>query len=133
MPHKGYRQTTEHRARLSAARKGRKSPLRYTNEQFEAEFWGKVLDPDPKTGCMLFGGALDSHGYGVVSKDRTTRKAHIVSAELNFGLIPKGLEVCHQCDTQPCVNPYHLFIGTHSENMLALFLKKQGMPSPFSA
>lgn len=132
MPRKGYRQTTEHRARISASQRGLLPPLRYSEAQFEACFWDKVLDPDPKTGCMVFGGGLDSNGYGVVSRNRKFRKAHIVSAELNFGPVPSGLEVCHHCDTPPCVNPYHLFIGTHSDNMLDMLMKKQGMPSIFS-
>ncbi len=79
-------------------------------------FWEKV-SPEPNTGCWLWVGAYRDGGYGALGVGATSRSAHRVAWELTHGPVPDGMEVCHTCDLPTCVNPEHLFLGTHLDNM----------------
>jgi hypothetical protein len=49
--------------------------------------------------------------------------AHRHSWTLRNGALPSGKWVLHKCDNRSCVNPEHMFIGDHEENMKDMSLK----------
>lgn len=52
-------------------------------------------------------------------------QSHVYSARLFLGLKKDSiLQSCHKCDIPACFNPFHLFLGTISDNKVDLIRKR---------
>lgn len=93
------------------------------NEIDKARFWSKVNATDY---CWLWTGSKDACGYGRFRlKDRNVL-VHRLAYRIINGDFNKELHVLHRCDNTACVNPDHLFTGTHQDNMSDKQIKGRG-------
>ena len=72
----------------------------------------------PQSDCWLYTGALNHKGYGHVSIDGVTGRAHILVYQEYFGSYGAGLVLDHLCHTRHCYNPLHLEPITNQENVI---------------
>jgi hypothetical protein len=81
----------------------------------ETERFLDNVSPEPNTGCWLWAGRVNAKGYGRFGNGEM---AHRTALRLHGVVIPDDKEVDHLCRVRCCVNPDHLDVVTHRENLL---------------
>ena len=96
-------------------------------DRFEQKFI-----PVPWSGCWIWTEQIDKRTdhlpYGEFWFQGKGVPAHRAAWILYKGVIPEGRIVCHSCDVPYCVNPSHLFIGTHKDNTADMMAKGRHEP-----
>lgn len=91
-----------------------------TSKQVD-RFWSKVAMMP--SGCWEWVVPLHKRGYANFSIGPKMYWSHRVAYKLYYLEDPGHLNVLHRCDNTKCVNPFHLFLGTHDDNMADMVAK----------
>ncbi len=82
------------------------------------ELFASKISIESPTGCWTWRGTIGREGYGVFAWSKNRMSAHRYSwTWFNGRPVPPEMMVLHNCHNPACVNPLHLKLGTHEDNM----------------
>lgn len=84
--------------------------------------WEGRIDKKSEDECWEFQGAKNAGGYGIAGIGLVHREVY----RRHYGEIEEKLFVLHTCDNPACCNPKHLWVGTHTDNMMDMAKKGRG-------
>lgn len=73
-----------------------------------------------ENGCIEWSGSKNDKGYGEIRGSNRMKKryVHRLAFELFVHPLVDDVQVLHECDNPPCLNPAHLFLGSNLDNVL---------------
>lgn len=92
----------------------------------DERFWNKVNKtgstpshcPELSNCWVWTAGLQKQNGYPCFAITHSNNvRANRYVYELTYGAVPDNLMVLHKCDNRLCVNPSHLMLGSHQDNM----------------
>lgn len=89
------------------------------------KFW-RSYNLDSATGCWNWNLGKFPSGYGCFHYG-SEQYAHRVAWILTNGETG-DLHVLHRCDNPSCINPSHMYLGTHRDNMMDREARFRGIP-----
>lgn len=116
------------------------------SEEYLKKVEKRLLNQSKRVGeCLEWTGRLNPMGYGIFKlrssetkgltyvtpkRSNISLSTHRVAYKIWVGDIPKGLYVLHRCDNRLCIEPSHMYLGTHQDNMNDMMKKNRQNKRP---
>lgn len=91
----------------------------HTNPEVRLARIMSKIEPEPMSGCHIWLGTRDPHGYGMILVGYKGERVHRWLYQQVHGVMlePAPIQcVLHRCGNRACVNLAHLYVGTQKDN-----------------
>lgn len=96
------------------------------NNKCKTALWLKSKTKVTESGCWQWTAGKHGVGYACVpAAIHKSRYGHRAMYEAVVSNIPQGMYVLHSCDNRLCINPEHLFVGSHIDNVKDMHSKNR--------